>query len=278
MCRPTQVAIFVLLLICVCLSSPAFSQPLTLPSLPYAYDALEPVISEATMRSHHLSHHQAYTDGVNRLLVDLRSSPSTKALSKLGLDHILQHVHNLSLPLTAPQRATLRNHGGGYINHELFFSNLCPPLPPLDDSTATPDSPRAANLSRIPERRPAEGSAVLAALEAWGGYEGFRGKFGEAAMGVFGSGWAWLLVDGQTGEVRVETTAGQDSPVMEGRGHAVLLALDVWEHAYYLDYQSRRREYVDHFWKLVDWAVVEQRLARARAGKAKAQSSHTELR
>ena len=255
------------------------SQPLTLPALPYAYDALEPVISSATMRSHHLSHHSSYTDAVNAVLVQLRSQPHTKALTKLGLDHILTHIHNLSLPLTDTQRRQLRNQGGGYVNHVLYFAHLTPPLPPPQHT----EGQQRGDASLIPDRQPQAGSEVGGRLvSTWGSFDGFREAFTAAAMAVFGSGWAWLIEDGQSGELRIEMTAAQDNPLMEDRGHVILLALDLWEHAYYLDHQSRRRAYVDGFWKVVDWGVVEQRMMQAK-GKAGAHreasnTAHEELR
>ena len=141
--------------------SPAFSQPLSLPPLPYAYDALEPVISEATMRAHHLSHHQTYTDKTNALLTQLRSNPQTKHLTKLGLDHLIRHIHNLTLPLTDAQRTQLRNNGGGYLNHA--------PLLRLTHSTTA-------------DRR-----------RQWGGGGGGRGASGWVGSGRVDSGEFWVV-------------------------------------------------------------------------------------
>ena len=124
---------------------------------------------------------------------------------------------------------------------------------------------------------------MLALLTStFGSLDDFRAAFTSAAMSVFGSGWAWLLLDGQSGALRIEMTSAQDNPLMEDRGHSVLLALDLWEHAYYLDHQSRRRAYVDSFWKVINWAVVEQRLTQAKEGKGASRgttaTSHGELR
>ena len=254
------------------------AQPLTLPALPYDYDALEPVISAQTMRNHHLNHHAAYTEKVNAVLVELRSAPASKALAKEGLDFILAHIHNLSLPLTDAQRTQLRNNGGGYINHELYFANLAPPAVVLDDG-----GERVANASLLPDALPSAGSQVLAALTAtFASFEAFQQQLSAAAASVFGSGWAWLIVDGTSGALRIETTANQDSPLMEGRGHTGLLALDLWEHAYLLDHLSQRRDYVAAFFKIIAWDEVERRLMRARAGKRGGETApprtHTELR
>ena len=260
---PLAWALLLPLLLLLQHAHPTLSQPLTLPALPYAYDALEPVISSATMRSHHLAHHQAYTDNVNAVLVELRSQPLTKPLTKLGLDHLLTHIHNASLPLSDAQRRQLRNHGGGYINHELYFDNLTPPLALSGDDDG--GRQRLTNVSHIPDQLPHPTSQVLALLTStFGSFESFRDAFTAAAMSVFGSGWGWLILDGQSHALRIEITTAQDSPLMEDRGHTILLALDMWEHSFYLDHQSRRRAYVDGFWKVVNWEVVEHRLVQAK--------------
>ena len=256
-------------------------QPLSLPALPYEYDALEPIISGRTMRAHHLGHHSAYTDSVNRLLVELRADAASKPLSKLGLDFILAHLHNASLPLSDQQRKQLRNQGGGYVNHESFFLSLRPPQLPA--AAASPSSP--VDAASIPDQQPQASSRILALLvSTFTSFAGFQETFTASALSVFGSGWAFLIVDGPTRGLRIVTTAGQDSPLMEGLGHAVLLPLDLWEHAYYLDREWKKREYIDAWWKVVNWEEVERRLQDAttggRGGRARGQppAGHGDLR
>ena len=262
------------------LATVTLCQPLTLPPLPYEYDALEPVISEATMRSHHLSHHQSYTDRTSAVLVSLRSEPATKHLSKLGLDHLIRHIHNLSLPLTGPQRTQLRNHGGGYLNHVHFFDSLTPPLQQL-----TSDGQVAAgnrSLEAVPDLLPSEGSEVAGLItRTFGSFDDFRAAFTTAALAVFGSGWVWLTYAPTLQSLSIQSTQQQDSPWMEeewvAEGGVVLLGLDVWEHAYYLDWQSRRAEYVRGWWKVVNWERVEQRLQEHKTTKG-TRKPHQELR
>ena len=250
------------------LVSPVFCQPLTLPPLPYAYDALEPVISTATMRSHHLAHHQSYTDKTNTILTQLRSNPATKHLSKLGLDYLITHIHNTSLPLSDSQRTQLRHQGGGYLNHIHYFDSLT--APQLDDSGGVVDV------------MPAEGSEVgVLIVSSFGSFEAFQQSFTSAALSVFGSGWSWLTYSPALQSLSIQSTQQQDSPWMEEAwveaGGVVLLGVDVWEHAYYLDHQSKRAEYVRSWWQVVDWSRVEKRLLESEAA-LKAHGSHHELR
>ena len=260
-------ALFLLLLARVSLS-----QPLTLPPLPYAYDALEPVISESTLRSHHLAHHQTYTDKANAVLTELRAEPNTKHLSKRGLDYLVRHIHNLSLPLSAPQRTALRNHGGGYLNHVHYFDSLTPPL-----------SGGGGNLSidALPALLPSAGSRVAALIDqSFGSFDAFQQAFTLAALAVFGSGWSWLTSAPALHSLSVQSTQQQDSPWMEERfvedGGGVLLGIDCWEHSYYLDRQSNRAEYVRGWWKLINWERVEQRLDEHRTTNSG--KTHRELR
>jgi len=195
------------------------SQPLTLPPLPYAYNALEPVISEATMRAHHLSHHQTYTEKTNAVLTELRADPATKHLSKLGLDHIIAHIHNRTLPLNDQQRTALRNHGGGYVNHIHFFESLAPV------------SGGHQAIEAVPDLLPSEGSEVARLVEqSFGSFEQFKAAFTTAALAVFGSGWVWLTYSPQLSSLSVQVTQQQDSPWMEEAwveaGGEVLLSLD----------------------------------------------------
>ena len=257
------------LLLLLGVASTVFSQPLGLPPLPYAYDALEPIISEATMRSHHLSHHQSYTDKTNTILVQLRHSATTKNLTKLGIDRLIHHVHNLTLPLSDAQRTQLRHQGGGYVNHIHYFESLVAPV-------------QAGSGGGMVDQLPAEGSEVGGLLvSSFGSFDGFREAFTTAALGLFGSGWIWLTYSPTLQSLSIQSTQQQDSPWMEEAwvqaGGAVLLGLDVWEHAYYLDHQSKRADYVRSWWKVVNWARVEERLLQRKYPRG-ARKMHEELR
>lgn len=224
----------------------ATAQNLPLPALPYEYDALEPVVDERTMREHHLKHHQSYTNKMNAALSEMRAQPDTKPLVKRGVDYMLRHLEEL------PERYAdaMRKHGGGYVNHELFWSVMQPP--------SEEDAPLPA---------PREGGRLLARIEAdFGSLDEFRKEFSDAALALFGSGWAWLSV-GEDGRLVVSTTANQDSPAMT-KGDTPLLALDLWEHAYYLLYRSDRRAYIGEWWRVVNWTEVERRFEAAPPGDA----------
>ncbi len=196
-----------------------------LPPLPYPYDALEPQIDEATMRIHHDKHPATYVEKLNAAL------DNTEWVDR----PIEQTLGNLDL-LPEDRRTAVRNNGGGHANHSLFWEAMGP------DGEREPDD----DLARAIE-------------DAFGGLDAFKERFNGAAVTRFGSGWAWLIHDG-TG-LAVTSTANQDSPLMNG--HVPLLGLDVWEHAYYLQYQNRRPEYIEAWWNVVDWAGVADRLAAA---------------
>lgn len=196
----------------------------TLPALPYAYDALEPHIDARTMEIHHTKHHQAYITKVNEAIAgtDLESKSVEALIADLG-----------SVP--EDKRGAVRNNGGGHANHSLFWTLMGP------NKGGTPSGELAA------------------AIEAtFGSFDAFKEKFAAAAATRFGSGWAWLVVDG--GKLAIGSTANQDSPLMgatiAGIGGTPILGLDVWEHAYYLNYQNRRPDYVSAFWNVVDWDRV----------------------
>ncbi|HEX5455770.1 MAG TPA: superoxide dismutase [Candidatus Saccharimonadales bacterium] len=194
-----------------------------LPDLPYAYDALEPYIDEQTMRLHHTKHHQTYIDKANKALEgsDWADKPVEEILK--NLDALPEDI-----------RITLRNNGGGHFNHSLFWQMMAP------DQSGKP------------------GGDVAGAIDtAFGSFDNFKEKFAEAAAGRFGSGWAWLVDN--NGTLEITSTANQDSPISEDA--RPLLGLDVWEHAYYLKYQNRRPEYIDAWWKVVNWDDVSRRLA-----------------
>ncbi len=198
----------------------------TLPALSYAYDALEPYIDARTMEIHHSKHHQAYLTNLNNALA---GKPELEALS------LCQLVGDLaSLPLEI--RAAVRNHGGGHGNHSLFWKVIAP------------------GGAKMPS-----GALAAAIDQAFGSFESFKEAFSKAAATRFGSGWAWLVKTAD-GSLAVCSTANQDCPCM---GEAVagcsgkpILGLDVWEHAYYLNYQNRRPDYIAAFWNVVNWDVV----------------------
>ncbi len=200
-----------------------------LPPLPYAHDALEPAIDKATMEFHHGKHHQAYVDNLNKA-VDADSTLQGRSLEEL-----------FATISKAPK--AVRNNGGGHWNHSLFWELLAPV-----GETGEPSAELAAAIDRD-----------------LGGMEAFKTAFNAAGAGQFGSGWAWLIV--QDGRLKVTSTPNQDNPLMdvaEDRG-AVVLAADVWEHAYYLAYQNRRADYLKAFWTVVNWNRANALFAAATA-------------
>lgn len=201
----------------------------TLPALPYAYDALEPHIDAKTMEIHHSRHHQTYINNLNAALADLPE------LAALPLEALLARID--SLP--AQVQGAVRNHGGGHANHSLFWQVMSP------QGGGEPD-----------------GELAAAILRDLGGLEAFKQAFTQAALSRFGSGWAWLVVDGR-GKLQVVSSANQDSPLMEGL--TPILGLDVWEHAYYLKYQNKRPDYIAAFYNVIDWDEVARRYVAARA-------------
>lgn len=201
----------------------------TLPALPYAYDALEPHIDAKTMEIHHSRHHQTYINNLNAALADLPE------LAALPLEALLARID--SLP--AQVQGAVRNHGGGHANHSLFWQVMSP------QGGGEPDGELAAAIERD-----------------LGGLEAFKQAFTQAALSRFGSGWAWLVVDGR-GKLQVVSSANQDSPLMEGL--TPILGLDVWEHAYYLKYQNKRPDYIAAFYNVIDWDEVARRYVVALA-------------
>jgi superoxide dismutase, Fe-Mn family len=197
----------------------------SVPDLPYAYDALEPHIDEATMKVHHDKHHQAYVDKANAAL------EGTEWADK-DVEEVLKNLSSLPDDKQGP----VRNNAGGHYNHSLFWQMLSP------DGGGEPDGEL--------------GSAIA---EKFGSFDDFKSEFKEAGIGQFGSGWAWLVHDGSG--LAVAKTPNQDSPVSSGQ--TPLLGCDVWEHAYYLKYQNKRPDYIDAFWNVVNWDYVAQRLADA---------------
>jgi superoxide dismutase, Fe-Mn family len=192
-----------------------------LPALKFAFGALEPAIDARTMEIHHDKHHAAYVNNLNKALEsapELYDQPLEKTLHEIG-----------KVPESI--RTAVRNNGGGHLNHSLFWEVLNP------GGKKAPDG------------------ALLADLEkTFGNYDSFVEKFSAAAATRFGSGWAWLVLDSEK-KLQVYSTANQDSPFLDG--HFPLLPLDVWEHAYYLNYQNRRPDYIKAFWPVVNWSFVE---------------------
>ncbi|QDT97745.1 superoxide dismutase [Gimesia aquarii] len=198
----------------------------SLPDLPYAYDALEPHIDAKTMEIHHTKHHQAYISKANAAL---------EGHSDLAAKSIEDLVSDLS---SVPEaiRGAIRNNGGGHANHSLFWTVMSP------DGGGAPS-----------------GDLAEAIDSTFGSLDTFKEQFSNAAATRFGSGWAWLSVDG--GKLVVESTPNQDTPLSEGR--TPILGLDVWEHAYYLNYQNRRPDYISAFFNVVNWDEVAKRYAAA---------------
>ncbi len=194
----------------------------TLPPLPYAYDALEPVIDRETMQVHHTKHHQTYIDKLN---AGLESYPD---YSDWSLKDLLTKIKELPEDL----QKVVKNHAGGHHNHSLFWTIM---KAPADNNLPT-------------------GTLAQAINDNFGSFEGFKDKFSTAATNQFGSGWAWLVKSGES--LEVIATANQDSPLMDGK--TPLLGLDVWEHAYYLNYQNKRPAYIEARWSVVNWEKVEE--------------------
>lgn len=198
-----------------------------LPPLPYAYDALEPHIDSRTMHLHHDKHHAGYTNNLNAAL---EKHPE---LQNKSIDALLGDLNSIPEDI----RTTVRNNGGGYANHSLFWNIMSP------DGGGEPS-----------------GELADAINSAFGSFEAFKEKFSTAAKTQFGSGWAWLTV--KDGRLGVESTPNQDTPLMGGV--TPILGIDVWEHAYYLNYQNRRADYIDAWWNVVNWDAVADNYAEAK--------------
>jgi Fe-Mn family superoxide dismutase len=204
--------------------------PYQLKPLPFAYDALEPSIDKATMELHHDKHHAAYTNNLNAAIAkhpELDGKPLHETLA------------NNCASVPEDIKTAVRNNGGGYHNHNLFWEILNPA-----------GKPGTAPVGKLAE----------AITSTFGSFDSFKEKFTAAATTRFGSGWAWLVKRGE--KVEVISTANQDSPIMEGA--FPIIGLDVWEHSYYLKYQNRRPEYIAAFWNVVNWKVADERFGRAR--------------
>jgi len=204
--------------------------PHTLPALPYDFAALEPHIDTQTMQIHHGKHHQAYVNNLNGAL------DKHPELHAKGLEEVLRGINAIPEDI----RTVVRNNGGGHHNHSLFWTIMAP-------------------AGKGGGGEPT-GTLADAVTKALGGFAKLKEQMAAAAVGRFGSGWAWLVTAG--GKLEVLSTANQDSPLMDGK--TPLLGVDVWEHAYYLKYQNRRPDYVSAWWNVVNWAEVGRRFTEAR--------------
>ncbi|MBR7554368.1 superoxide dismutase [Allobacillus sp. GCM10007491] len=198
-----------------------------LPELPYAYDALEPHIDKETMNIHHTKHHNTYVTKLNAAL------EGHSDLQDKSLDELLKDLNSLPSDI----QTAVRNNGGGHANHSLFWKVLSP------NGGGEPSGELADKIN-----------------EKFGSFSAFQDEFANAATGRFGSGWAWLIVN--NGELEITSTPNQDTPVMDGK--TPILGLDVWEHAYYLNYQNRRPDYIKAFWNVVNWDEVSKRYEDAK--------------
>lgn len=208
-------------------ATPPSSGPFTLPPLPYAYEALEPAIDAETMRLHHDKHHATYVAKLNEAVA------AAPELAGKSVEELLRELAGVPEAV----RMAVRNHGGGHANHSLFWTSM---------------KPGGATL-------PA-GRLAAAVTAQFGSFDGLREQLTKAAGGVFGSGWAWLALDGGR-KLAIATLPNQDSPLSSGQ--TPLLGIDVWEHAYYLKYQNRRADYIQAFLGVVDWAAIAKRFDEA---------------
>jgi len=201
----------------------------TLPDLPYAFDALEPFIDAKTMEIHHDKHHNAYVTNVNKALAD------SAELASKSIDDLVRDLDAVPEAI----RGAVRNNGGGHANHSLFWQVM------RNGGGGEPSGDLGAAINAT-----------------FGSFDGFKEKFSAAGVTRFGSGWAWLSVDGG-GNLVVESTPNQDNPLTYG--NTPILGLDVWEHAYYLNYQNRRPDYISAWWNVVNWDAVADRYAATKS-------------
>ena len=195
----------------------------TLPPLPYPSDALEPHIDKQTMEIHHGKHHNAY---VTNLIAALEKHPELQSKSA---EDLIRGINSVPEAI----RTAVRNNGGGHVNHTMFWQIMGP------------------NAGRQPT-----GAIADAINAAFGGFDKFKEEFKKAAVGRFGSGWAWVVDNG--GKIAIESSPNQDNPMMDGK--KPVFGIDVWEHAYYLKYQNRRPDYIDAWWNVVNWNEINKRL------------------
>jgi Fe-Mn family superoxide dismutase len=204
--------------------------PFELPKLPYEYNALEPHFDAMTMEIHHSKHHQTYVTNLNKAL------EKYPYLQNRSIEELLQNLPSIPEDI----RTAVRNNGGGHYNHSLFWQLL---------------SPKGGGEPK--------GELRKSIIETFGEYDKFREAFHQCALGRFGSGWAWLSIDA-FGKLRLESYPNQDNPIMEGL--YPIVGLDVWEHAYYLKYQNRRADYIQAFFKIVNWEFAEERFRQGKKG------------
>jgi len=207
-----------------------FIMAFELPALPYAYDALEPVIDADTMRFHHDKHHATYVANLNKAL---EAHPE---LLERSVEFLIAHLNHLPEDI----KGAVRNNGGGTYNHTLFWEMMAP-----EGQTAF------------------AGPVADKIKETFGSYEEFKKQFAAAAAGRFGSGWAWLVADGD--KLEILSTANQDNPLTEGK--RPLLCLDVWEHAYYLKYQNRRVDYINEWFRIINWDFVNEQYKKSQEAR-----------
>jgi Fe-Mn family superoxide dismutase len=201
-----------------------------LPALPYDYNALEPYIDEQTMHLHHDKHHNTYVTNLNNALKD------QSAQASLSAEDLVRHLNEVPEAI----RAAVRNNGGGHVNHTMFWQIMKP------NGGGEPTGALASAIS-----------------DAFGSFDAFKTAFNDAGVKRFGSGWAWLVLDGN-GKLSVRSTANQDNPLTEGL--YPVMGNDVWEHAYYLKYQNRRPDYLAAWWNVVNWDEVARRYEHGRSG------------
>ena len=198
--------------------------PFALPALPYPTDALEPHIDKQTMEIHHGKHHNAYVTNLNAAL---EKAPELQSKS---IEELLKAINSVPDAI----KTAVKNNGGGHANHSMFWQIM---------------GPHAGGAPT--------GAVADAINSSFGGFDKLKEEFKKAAIGRFGSGWAWLIAS--DGKLSIESSPNQDSPLMEGK--KIVMGMDVWEHAYYLKYQNRRPDYIDAWWNVVNWAEVNRRLA-----------------
>jgi superoxide dismutase, Fe-Mn family len=203
--------------------------------LPYPTNALEPHIDTKTMEIHHGKHHQAYVDNLNKALTD----PAAAPFADLEVEELLYNLPRVPEAIRNP----IRNNAGGHFNHTFFWNILTP-----QQNAKTPIGHSAKAINAV-----------------WGSFEKFQEEFAKAALGRFGSGWVWLIIN-YNGQLQITQTAYQDNPLMDGtvtHPGLPIMGLDVWEHAYYLNYQNRRADYVKAYWNVINWEQVETYFAMA---------------
>ena len=194
----------------------------SLPKLAYSYDSLEPFVDAKTMEIHYSKHHQAYLDKLNSAL------STHSEMESRSIEELIQNLDSVPDDI----RMAVRNAGGGFLNHNLFWSNI------------GPNSGRSEKIDKL-------------LIENFGSVEKFVQEFSDSALNLFGSGWTWLVMD-QSGRLKILNTPNQDNPISTS-DVKILLALDLWEHAYYLKYQNRRPEFIENWWNVVNWVEVEKR-------------------